>query len=364
MQIIISTLIGIILVVFLFLKYYPPFGQKSSKEKLEAFSQSPNFIHNKFVNQIPTSMDMNAKTLFSVLKDFIRGNPNGKPNWSIPVESLNTGNLEDEEKIKITWFGHSTVLLELEGKRILLDPMFSQTPSPFPLFGGKRYSKILPSEIENLPPIDLVLISHDHYDHLDYDSIMKLKDKVEQFCVPLGVGSHLEFWGVDKEKIREYDWWSEAQFDGLRLVAAPTRHFSGRGLFDRNTTLWCSWVIIGEHTKVYFSGDGGYGPHFKEIGEKYGPFDLTLMECGQYDKRWSAIHMIPEETAEAHLDLKGKIMIPIHWSAFSLALHDWTDPIERVTKAARKSQIDIFTPKIGETVTISDKQHTNSIWWK
>lgn len=364
MQVIISTLIGIILVVFLLLKYYPPFGKKSSKEKIAAFSQSPNFIHNKFVNQIPTSMDMNAKTLFSVLKDFIRGNPNGKPNWSIPVESLNTGNLEDEEKIKITWFGHSTVLLELEGKRVLLDPMFSQTPSPFPLFGGKRYSKILPSEIEKLPPIDLVLISHDHYDHLDYDSIMKLKDKVDQFCVPLGVGSHLEFWGVDKEKIREYDWWSEAQFDGLRLVAAPTRHFSGRGLFDRNTTLWCSWVIIGEHTKVYFSGDGGYGPHFKEIGEKYGPFDLTLMECGQYDKRWSAIHMIPEETAEAHLDLKGKIMIPIHWSAFSLALHDWTDPIERVTKAARKSQIDIFTPKIGETVMIGDKQHTNSIWWK
>jgi len=364
MQIIISTLVGIILVVFLFLKYYPPFGKKSSKEKIQAFGQSPNFIHNQFVNQIPTSMDMDAKTLFSVLRDFIKGNPNGKPDWAIPVESLHTGGLEDEEKIRTTWFGHSTVLLELEGKRVLLDPMFSQTPSPFPLFGGKRYSKTLPSEIENLPPIDLVLISHDHYDHLDYDSIMKLKDKVSQFCVPLGVGSHLEFWGVAKEKIREYDWWNEAQIGGLKLVATPTRHFSGRGLFDRNATLWCSWVIIGEQTKVYFSGDGGYGPHFKEIGEKYGPFDLTLMECGQYDKRWSAIHMMPEETAQAHRDLKGEIMIPIHWAAFSLALHDWTDPIERVTKATKKGHTAIATPKIGETVMIGDNQYISSVWWK
>ncbi len=364
MQIIVYILIGSIVLIFLLLKFYPPFGKKSSKEQIEIFRQSPNFSENKFVNQIPTPMEMSAKTLFSALKDFIKGNPNRKPASPIPVESLHNESLEGKQQIIATWFGHSTVLLELEGKRILLDPMFSQAPSPVPLFGTKRYSRTLPSEIENLPPIDMVLISHDHYDHLDYDTIIKLKDRVSQFCVPLGVGKHLELWGVPKACIKEYDWWNEAQFGSLKLVAAPTRHFSGRGLFDRNTTLWCSWIMIGEQANVYFSGDGGYGPHFEEIGEKYGPFDLTLMECGQYDKRWSAIHMAPEQTVQAHQDLKGKVMIPIHWSAFSLAFHDWTDPIERVTKAAQKNHIEILTPKIGESVVIGDKRYVNSIWWK
>lgn len=364
MKVIVSIVVGIILIGFLFLEYYPAFGRKPSKEKNQVFSLSLNYSQNKFVNQIPTSMDMDAKTVVSILRDFIKGNPKVRPDWSIPVQPLDTVTMQGAKQTKVTWFGHSTILLEVEGKRLLLDPMFANTPSPFPLFGGKRYSETLPGELENLPPIDMVLISHDHYDHLDYDSIMKLKDRVSQFCVPLGVGSHLERWGVAPEKIREYDWWNENQIGELGLIATPARHFSGRGLFDRNATLWCSWVIIGEQTKVYFSGDGGYGPHFKEIGEKYGPFDLTLMECGQYDKRWSAIHMLPEETVQAHLDLKGKIMIPIHWSAFALALHDWTDPIERATKAAKEGHIDIATPKIGETVIIGATQYPSSIWWR
>lgn len=364
MKIIISIVIGLIVAVYLFLEFYPAFGGKLSKEKSQTFSQSPNFSQNKFINQIPTSMNMDTKTTFSVLRDFIKGNPNVRPDWSIPVESLQSDGLQGTEQTKITWFGHSTVLLEIEGKRLLLDPMFAQTPSPFPLFGGKRYREKLPSDIENLPPIDMVLISHDHYDHLDYDSIVKLKDQVQQFYVPLGVGSHLERWGVAPEKISEYDWWDEVSIEGLKLVATPARHFSGRGLFNRNSTLWCSWVIIGKHNKVYFSGDGGYGPHFKKIGEKYGPFDFTLLECGQYDERWSSIHMIPEETLQAHRDLKGKVMIPIHWSAFSLALHDWTDPIERVMKGAKASQIDVATPKIGETVMIGAGQYPSSSWWR
>lgn len=364
MKMIMSILIIMILIGFLFLEYYPAFGGKTSKEKMERFNQSPNFSQNKFVNQIPTSMNMDAKTMVSILRDSIKGNPKVRPDRLIPVQPLDTTAMQGDKQAKVTWFGHSTILLEMEGKRLLLDPMFASTPSPFPIFGGKRYSQTLPSEIENLPPIDMVLISHDHYDHLDYDSIMKLKDKVGQFYVPLGVGNHLERWGVAREKIREYDWWNETQMDGLGLVATPARHFSGRGLLDRNATLWCSWVIMGEYTKVYFSGDGGYGPHFKEIGEKYGPFDLTLMECGQYDERWSAIHMMPEETIQAHIDVKGNSMIPIHWGAFSLAFHDWTDPIERVTNAAKEREVNVITPKIGEFVIVGSNEYPVSTWWR
>ncbi|MCB8815908.1 MBL fold metallo-hydrolase [Desulfosporosinus shakirovi] len=363
LRVMLSLVIGILLAGFLFLKYHPVFGGKASKEKANALSQSENFARNKFINQIPTVMDTRIRTMVSMLRDLMKGNPKGKPKRAIPVEPLNSVIMPDKYS-KVTWFGHSTLLLEMDGKRLLLDPMFSKTLSPFSSLGGKRYSKILPIELEELSAIDVVILSHDHYDHLDYQSIKKLKDKVSQFYVPLGVGNHLARWGVEAEKIKEFDWWNEYKLDGLTLVCTPARHFSGRSVFDRDTTLWSSWVIVGQESRVYFSGDTGYGPHFAKIGEKYGPFDLTLIECGQYDERWSAIHMMPEETVQAHFDVKGKILIPIHWSAFTLAFHDWTDPIERVTKAARKRNLDISTPKIGETVLIGSVEYPNSIWWR
>ncbi|MGC5327570.1 MBL fold metallo-hydrolase [Brevibacillus sp. SYSU BS000544] len=356
---------GLILFAFLFITYYPVFGGKASREKSDTFNQYENFSEGKFVNQIPTIMDMKIGTTISVLKDFLRGNPKGKPDRSIPMVSLNTANLLDDHKqSKITWFGHSAFLLEVDGKRILIDPMFGNAPSPFPIFGSKRYSEKLPFEIDALPLIDAVIYSHDHYDHLDFSTIKKLKDKVSQFIVPLGVGAHLERWGIDQEKISEHGWWSEFEWNGLTLVCTPARHFSGRSLTDRNSTLWCSWVITTEQLNIYFSGDSGYGPHFKEIGEKYGPFDLTLMECGQYDERWSAIHMVPEETVQAHLDVNGKTLVPIHWAAFTLALHDWTDPIERAWKEAKKKSVDISTPKIGETIVLDSDQYPRSAWWR
>jgi L-ascorbate metabolism protein UlaG (beta-lactamase superfamily) len=231
------------------------------------------------------------------------------------------------------------------------------------MIGSKRYSVTLPIEPEHLPPIDAVILSHDHYDHLDYHSIQKLKDKVGKFIVPFGVGSHLVRWGVHPAKISEYDWWSELELDGLKLVCTPARHFSGRSLFNRDSTLWCSWVIMGQQTRIFYGGDSGYAPHFKEIGEKYGPFDLTFMECGQYDERWPAIHMMPEETVQAHIDVLGKLMIPIHWSAFTMALHDWTDPIERVTKAAKERNVNISTPRIGEAVNVGSAEYPASVWW-
>jgi len=302
--------------------------------------------------------------MFTILKDFIKANPRKKPDKPIPINLIDALPMQDTEQTKVIWFGHSTVLLEMEGKRLLLDPIFSNSPSPFPLFGGKRFSKVLPIEPEKLPSIDIVILSHDHYDHLDYNSIMRLKDKTHLFCVPFGVGKRLERWGIDQEKIREFDWWNKLIVAGLTLACTPARHFSGRSLLDRNKTLWCSWVVTGQQTRVFFSGDGGYGPHFEEIGKKYGPFDLTLMECGQYDERWSAIHMIPEETIQAHIDVKGNGMIPIHWAAFSLAFHDWTDPIERVIKAAKERKVNIITPKIGESVIVGSAEYPLSTWWR
>ena len=364
MKVMISIFVGIVLFGICLLKFHPVFGGGLSEEKFQAFSQSSNFRQNKFMNQIPTSMDMNPETLVTIVRDFIKGNPQGRPDGAIPVEFINTISFQEKRETRIYWFGHSTVLLEIEGKRVLIDPMFAKTPSPFPLVGGKRYSETLPMKIEELPSVDIVILSHDHYDHLDYDSIMSIKDKVGQFYVPLGIGSHLERWGIEKEKIKEHDWWAESDVGGLKLVATPARHFSGRGLFNRDTTLWCSWVIIGQQTRVFFSGDSGYGAHFKQIGEKYGPFDWTLMECGQYDERWSAIHMMPEETVQAHIEVKGNSLIPIHWGAFSLALHDWTDPIERVTKAAKERQIFVSTPKIGELIRVGAVAYPSDVWWK
>ncbi|MNC27019.1 Beta-lactamase superfamily domain protein [compost metagenome] len=184
------------------------------------------------------------------------------------------------------------------------------------------------------------------------------------FIVPLGVGAHLKRWGISGERIREFDWWDEISFAGLTLTSAPARHFSGRSLLDRNTTLWCSWIIQGGHAKIFFSGDSGYGPHFAAIGQKYGPFDLTLMECGQYDPRWADIHMMPEQTVQAQIDLQGKLMIPIHWGAFTLAMHDWTDPVERVLRAAKQHGLRLATPRIGEPVHVGAKTYPSSPWWR
>ncbi|WP_130616749.1 MBL fold metallo-hydrolase [Cohnella abietis] len=309
-------------------------------------------------------MNMNFRSTVKLLVDFVKGNPKGKPSSPIKAVPLLPVGIPNGGLPSVTWFGHSAILLRLDGKTIFLDPMLGKRPSPFPVFGGKRFSESLPIEIEQLPSIDAVIFSHDHYDHLDYGSIKKLMHKVKRFIVPLGVAAHLERWGVDPAIITEHDWWDEFDFEGLSLASAPARHFSGRSVGDRNSTLWCSWVIMGKQAKVFFSGDSGYGPHFEQIGSKYGPFDLTLMECGQYDEKWAAIHMLPEETVQAHQDVKGKLMIPIHWGAFTLALHDWTDPAERSTKAAKANNVAIATPRIGQTVTIGAAEFPTTAWWR
>lgn len=356
-----TIIVGIVVVIILFMFVYPVFGRQPSKEKAQLLSRSPQFVQGKFQNPMPTMKDMGLKTTLGILRDFAKSSPDRRPTKSLTMDKPS---LQKDSQTKVTWFGHSASLLTIDGKALLLDPMFGRAASPFPWFGKGRYSGGLPFEIAQLPVIDAVVLSHDHYDHLDYGTILKIKHKVNKFLVPLGVAGHLERWGVPPEKIAEYDWWDEFTYEGLKFACTPAIHFSGRSMTDRGATLWCSWVIKGIQSSIFFSGDSGYSPHFKAIGQKYGPFDVTLMECGQYDERWADIHMQPEETVQAHMDVKGKLLIPIHWGAFTLALHDWFDPVERAAKAASRHQVRIATPKIGQTVSVHAPDLPTAVWWK
>ncbi|MEH7111356.1 MBL fold metallo-hydrolase [Neobacillus niacini] len=352
----------IVIASILFVSLHPTFGVTPSKNDRETFSKFVNFTNGKFVNQSPTEMKMSFSTIISLVKDSLIGKKDRKPKSPIPISfDWNTMRSKNDS---LTWFGHSTFLLNLDHKKMLIDPMFGPSPSPVSLIGSKRYSEDLLYVIEELPLIDAVFITHDHYDHLDYSSMLRLKDKVGHFFVPIGVGAHLQRWGVAAEKITELNWWDEIEWGGLKIASVPSQHFSGRGMFNRDTTLWTGWVILGKKYRLYTSGDGGYGPHFNEIGEKYGPFDLTLIEGGQYDKRWAPIHMKPEESVQAHLDVKGKNMMLIHWGAFTLAYHSWTDPVERAVMAAKEQDVSLIAPKIGETVLLDAMKPIPVPWWK
>ncbi|MBL4592465.1 MAG: MBL fold metallo-hydrolase [Flavobacteriales bacterium] len=360
----IAVFIGLTIIIgTLFLNLSPQFGKSPNEEQKENYAKLENFQNGKFENQHQSPMDLNY---WKILKELIKNAPNRNPNKDILVEKIDSTAVENHNKniTYLTWFGHSAFLLEIDGKKILIDPMLGEVPAPHPLLGPKRYSKDLPIEIEKLPFIDAIIFSHDHYDHLDYESIQKLKGKVGQYFTPLGLGNHLVEWGVEKEKINELNWWNDIDFDGIKLVCTPARHFSGRGLFDRATTLWCSWVIKGKKENIFFSGDSGYDTHFKEIGEKYGPFNISMMECGQYHEDWKLLHMMPEETVQASLDLKSKLTLPIHWGGFTLAFHNWTDPIERVLNKANELNMPVTTPKIGEQIIISNINFPTEKWWK
>ena len=255
------------------------------------------------------------------------------------------------------------MLLDLDGALVLTDPVFARRVGPLRGIGPRRFNDQQPITADELPELDAVLISHDHYDHLDHAAIRVLKDKVGAFFVPLGVGAHLERWGVPAERIVELDWWEEARLGDLTLTLAPTRHFSGRRGTDGYKTLWGAWVARGPHHSVFFSGDSGYWDGFAEIGERFGPFDLTLMECGAYNEGWASIHMMPEETAQAHRDLRGDLLMPIHWGKFNLSLHAWTEPVERLLAAAEDPAIRVVTPRIGQGFDAS-RTIPQTHWWR
>lgn len=348
----------------LFLGFSPEFGGKHSAEDIKRYEQSEHYNEGVFQNLTTTKMDMSAKDMVSVTYKFLFGGGEKTPDQEPPMEKVDSLTLaQANDDFSFVWFGHSTFFLKMGGKNILLDPMFGEVPAPHPSLGGKRFQKELPINVEQLPEIDFVFISHDHYDHLDYNSIKKLNDKVKQFYVPLGVGAHLKEWGVEASRIQEFNWWEEKAIGGLDVAFTPARHFSGRGLNNRFSTLWGSWVIKSDSNSLFFSGDSGYDTHFAEIGEKYGPFDIAFMECGQYNELWSEIHMMPEETAIAAKDVKAKTMMPIHWGSFSLAMHAWTDPIVRVKNKADELNIPLLAPMVGEYINTINEP-SEKAWWE
>lgn len=364
----IGTLLGVVLVIgIIFLNVSPQFGGEHTPSDIIRFEQSENFIDGKFQNQSPTKTSPSLSDTGRLLQAMFGDVSEPSPSKPIKVEKVHYDEfVQRSVKTKFVWFGHSTFLIEIEGKRILLDPVFSEVPAPHPWLGNKRFSKELPIKVRDLPQIDAVIISHDHYDHLDYESILQIKGRVKKYFVPLGLGSHLQAWGVAKTDIVEMDWWDETTFDNLKLIAAPARHFSGRGFSDSRATLWASWIIQSESENIFFSGDSGYDGHFKEIGEKYGPFDLALMECGQYNDNLPdyPIHLYPEQTAQAALDVKAEFTLPIHWAAFKLNQHPWKEPIERLSKKADQLNVKLVTPKIGQVFMLNNLENTSTPWWE
>ena len=339
------------------------FGAESQGESLERIKTSPQFIKGRFRNQDRKRADMTLSKMPKLMQESNTGKVDRKPRHQVAYLKRTKEDFAQrpDEPLRVTWFGHSAVLIEIEGVSLLMDPMLGKAAAPVP-FAVRRFHKEVPLAPEDFPEIDAVIYTHDHYDHLDYKSVKRLKSKVGHWFVPLGVAAHLKRWGVAAELITESDWWEERRFKHLTLISTPNQHFSGRKFAWRDKTLWCSWVIKSEQQSIFFNGDSGYYGGFTKIGDAYGPFDLCFMECGQYHYMWKENHMIPEETAQAFIELKGKKLIPIHWGAFTLAPHSWTDPIERLTAAASKLNIDLITPRIGESVILG-KHEPKSQWW-
>lgn len=337
-------------------------GTNPDSQRLKKFEQSEQFNTEKKIFQnthiIETAL---ARPWYEVTYDFFFNGENRKPSVKLPEDPPALSMLENKSHhVRFIWFGHSTILLEIDGNRVLIDPVFSKYASPIPGLAERFQAPVF--ELDEIKDIDIVLISHDHYDHLDLQTIEKLKKRNLPYIVPLGVGAHLEYWGINADKITEMDWWEETKINGLTFTCAPSQHFSGRGMFNRNTTLWASWAIKGTQKNIYFSGDSGYSEHFKEIGDKLGPFDIAFLENGAYNKDWKFVHQLPEEGVQASVDLKSRIMVPVHWGMFDLALHTWYDPILRVTEEARKKDVVIIAPKLGQLVD-TQQAYEQEDWW-
>ena len=362
------VIVGVIAVVSLFaivfLKAWKPFGGKASKADRKNYAErAANFDGKKFHNEEDCSAVMDKNAAPDPLT-FSTRQP--RPDFEFPTKMpdylSDPENRLPLEEFRVTWFGHSSLLLQMHGMNILIDPVFSEMISPVSWVGSKRFSHP-PVSVAQLPEIDILILSHDHYDHLDYDVICEIDPKVKQYIVPLGVENHLKRWKVKAEKITNMAWWEETEINGLTIACTPSQHFSGRKLVDNMTTLWCSWVLKDDYHKIFENGDSGFAPHFEKIHEKYGDFDFALMECGQYDVQWPKVHMFPEQSAHAAKVLGAKVVQPIHWGAIVLSRHGWDDPVERFLLAADKENLTVITPYIGQTARLETPSLFMERWW-
>ena len=284
------------------------------------------------------------------------------PNRPIPVHTIDPATLPTVADGSLFRLGHSTVLLKLHGEFWLTDPVFAERASPFSFAGPRRFHAP-PIALDDLPPLRAVILSHDHFDHLDRDAVVRVAARTGTFVAPLGVGDRLAGWGVDPAKVRQLDWWEATTVGAVTLTAVPARHFSGRTGRDRDRTLWTSWVIDAGASRIFFSGDTGYHEGFREIGARHGPFDVTLLENGGYDRRWPDVHMQPEQTLQAHLDLRGRWLLPVHNSTFDLAFHPWHEPLDRLLALAAARGVDLATPAIGARWSVAQPE-TGARWWR
>lgn len=339
---------------------------EAQKKREARIQSSVQYQNNKFVNPNGVTFKLFSREILEVTKEYILDRrPNTKPPIAPPVHQLRPEQWNNHQRgeFSFTWLGHSSILISMKNQLILVDPVLEDRASPSSLFGPKRFHPS-PVTAEKLPNIDVVLITHDHYDHLEKTTIIKISEKVKSFIVPLGVGFLLEEWGVNSSKIIELDWLESYSWGPLKFYATPAIHYASRVLFDSNQRLWCSWAIVGKEKRVFISGDSGYFDGFKKIGERLGPFDVTFLKIGAYNDKgsWRTLHMIPEEAGQQHLDLKGRLLVPLHWATFDLALHSWYEPIERLVKFSEEESITLVTPEVGEKIDLLSKPNTG-FWW-
>ncbi|WP_432982000.1 MBL fold metallo-hydrolase [Dactylosporangium sp. CA-233914] len=336
-------------------------GGVPSGRRADRMRRSPQYDEERFVNSVPADI-LPPHAMRDTFVELLMGKQRRRPLGEIPVSRPELGGWLEPDGLHVTWLGHSTALAEIEGVRVLFDPVWSERCSPTSFAGPKRLHP-MPLPLEELPRIDAVVISHDHYDHLDLASIRALlRTQQAPFLVPLGVGAHLERWGVPEDRIIELDWDERAEIRGITLTATAARHFSGRR-FTRDGTLWASWAVKGARRSLFYTGDSGYFEEFKRIGEQHGPFDVSLIQVGAYNYAWPDIHMKPEDGASAHLDVRARVLIPLHWCTFSLALHAWSEPVERLLEEARARDIELVVPRPGDRVNI-DALPALEPWWR
>jgi L-ascorbate metabolism protein UlaG (beta-lactamase superfamily) len=343
----------------------PQFGAAMSGARLERAKANPQYRDGRFVNLQPETPTSLGAMLDYLVRQF-SGDEIRVPPSPLPVLAVDRATLDSAPSasgLRAFWIGHASVYVEIDGLRLLLDPVFAERVSPIPI-GPKRFHPP-PIALADLPKIDAVLVSHDHYDHLDMATVQHLAARGTRFFVPLGIGAHLERWGVPPAQIEEMEWWQRKALGGVEFVCTPTRHYSGRSLGDRSATLWSSWSVLGPRHRFVYSGDTGYGTHFEEIGSRLGPFDVAFVKIGAYGPgaSWLDIHMSPEQAVQAHRDLRARRMFPVHWSTFNLAYHDWDEPIRRTLVEARRTGVELVTPRLGEWVD-ADREFASTPWWE